>query len=523
MQEDIELKDTQEINNIATTNVSAEMMFVGSLFRQVDLYVTYGNFVRSKYDFSDPVVRFFYDNLETYYVTFSQTVDETKFNVYMSQSTERLEKYKKYKGWKTVEQYMKLADETDCKNYFELVKKFSLLREYERNGYPIDKILSHKNFDKMLAGDIYRIIRVKADKIHTVINAGEEAVELTKGTASHLKRYLSIPDMGLEMPWEILNEMFRGCRLGKVVFNGFLSNAGKSRNLMFLAAYITLVKNEKFLLLSNEMDAEDLENCLITTVVNNECFQELHGIKMYKPEREIVLGVYRDREGNIIRRKTDDEGHWTESVEDYECRLLAESEEYNNILRVAEWIDRNKAGKLMFKDVSSDYSDTVLEFEFRKAKMIYDVKYCAYDTLKGYRTDDWSTIKQTATKIKELMGELKMFCWSVFQLTDETVFTDIFSLSSNNIANAKQIKHIADHLMLGKALKREDYHKYQYIANDDWGDPVPNELNLSKEYFALVVDKNRGGNKKFLPVMEINLDYNIWHEVGYLVKKNSVE
>ena len=358
--------------NLSTVNVPAEICFVGSLLKNTDLFVTYGNFVRSKYDFSDPVCKFLYDSLETYYLTYSQTVDETKMNVFMSQNQERLDKYKKYKGWKTVKQYMDLADENDCKQYFELVKKFSLLREYERNGYPIDKIIGNKNFDKMTAGDIYRIIRVKADKIHTVINAGEEAVELTRDTSSHILKYLSVPDMGLEMPWSILNEMFRGCRAGKVVFNGFLSNAGKSRNLMLLAAYITLVKNEKFLLLSNEMDEEDLENCLITTVLNNKCFQDLHGVVMNKPEREIVLGVYRDKDGNIIRRKIDDNGQWTETIEEYEQRLKDESDEFNNVLKVTEWIDRNKAGKLMFKDVSSDYSDTVLEFEFRKAKMIYD-------------------------------------------------------------------------------------------------------------------------------------------------------
>lgn len=507
--------------NISTVNVQAEICFLGALLKSTDLFVTYGSFVRSKYDFSDPVVKFFYDSFEIYYLKFSQDIDETKVNTFMSQNPERLETYKKYKGWKTIKQFMDLADENDCRNYFDIVKKYSLLREYERNGYPINKILKNKNFEKMTAGDIYRIIRVQADKIHTIINVGADAVELTHNTSSHIKKYLSVPDMGLEMPWPILNEMFRGCRQGKVVFNGFLSNAGKSRNLMLLAAYITLVKNEKFLLLSNEMDEEDLENCLITTVVNNKYFQDLHGVHMKKPEREIVLGVYRDRNNEIIRRKINEEdGTWIETEEEFEQRLLNESDEFNNILKVTEWIDRNKEGKLLFKDVSSDYSDTTLEFEFRKAKMVSDIKYCAYDTLKGFRTDEWSTIKQTATKIKELMGELKMFCWSVFQLTDETVFTDIFNLSSNNIANAKQIKHVADHLMIGKALRREDYHKYQYVSPDDWGDPVPNDLDLSKEYFAIVVDKNRGGNKKFVPLLEINLDYNVWNECGYLIKKS---
>ena len=149
--------------------------------------------------------------------------------------------------------------------------------------------------------------------------------------------------------------------------------------------------------------------------------------------------------------------------------------------------------------------------------MVYN---CAYDTMKGYRTDEWSTLKQTATKIKELMKELHMFCWSVFQLVDETVFTDVFELSSNNIANAKQMKHVVDVLMIGKAIRKNDYHKYQYISfDDDWGEPTECDLDHSKEYFAIVVDKNRGGNKKYIPLFEINLDYNVWDEVGYLVKK----
>lgn len=87
-----------------------------------------------------------------------------------------------------------------------------------RNGYPVDKILAHKNFDKMTANDIYRVIRAKADKIHTVINAGEEAVELTKGNADQIKRYLKKPNFGLPYPWPMYNEFFLGMREGKNAF-----------------------------------------------------------------------------------------------------------------------------------------------------------------------------------------------------------------------------------------------------------------------------------------------------------------
>lgn len=503
----------------STSNIQNEILLVGSLYKCPDLFVSYGNFMRSQYDFSDEATKFFYDMFEMMYTTFSQTVEESKVNIFMSQDDDRLRKYKRYKGWQTISSWMELADQDDFKNYYNTVKKYSLVREYERNGYPVKRIVEHRNFEKWTPQDIYRIIRSKADKINTVINANEESVELTKGTAKQVESLLIAPDMGLATPWELLNEMLRGCSLGKVYFNGFNSNEGKSRNLMQLAAYITLVLGEKFLLLSNEMTAEDLQNCLITTVINNECFKELHGVDITKCEKEIVLGLYRDSEGNFITRKTDNDGNFIESEEDYVIRVYKESEEYRKVQEVSNWIDRNKEGRLFFKDVGSDYSDETLEFEFRKHKMVYGIKYCGYDTMKGFRTDEWGVLKQSATRLKEVMKELHMFCWAVFQLTDESQFLDVFDLTSNAIANSKGMKHVVDVLMLGKKIKPEEYKKYKYMPiDDDWGEPHECNLKDDKTYFAIKIDKNRRGAKNYIPLFEINLDLNTWNNVGYLLK-----
>jgi hypothetical protein len=284
-------------------------------------------------------------------------------------------------------------------------------------------------------------------------------------------------------------------------------------------AYLTLIKEEKFLLLSSEMDEDDLRSCLITTVINNKCFKEIHGIDIFKPERELVLGVYRDINGDIIERAVDENGGFNETSEEYVERVAKISPEYNRIMEIGKWIDSKRDRQIFFKDVGSDYSDATLEFEFRKHSVVYGVKYSGYDTMKGHGTDDWQTVKQTATRIKELMKELNMFNWSVFQLTDDTVFTDIFSLSSNNIANAKQVKHVADMLMIGKRLEKNEYHKYQYVSDDCWGEPLKYDLDLSRTYFGVKVDKNRGGSKSVIPLWQIDLDLNTWEEVGYLVKK----
>ena len=509
----------EAVERKSVTNIQSEMMFIGALYKQPDLYVSYGGYMRSQYDFSDEACKFFYDMFEIMYKTFTQTIEEDKVNMFMSQSDERLRTYKRYKGWKTISSWMQVADCDDFKKYYNLVKKYSLVREYDRNGYPVQRILNHRLFEKWEAKDIYRVIRSQADKINTVISAGEDSVLLNSGVESQVESFLSKPDLGIPLPWAILNKMFRGCRLGKVIFNGFLSNEGKSRNMMLLIAYIVLAMDEKFLLLSNEMDEDDLRNCLVVTVINNKCFKELHGIDIEKPEEEIVLGIYRDNNGNGVERKTNENGDFIETEEEYKHRVATTSDEFQKVMQVAKWVDQKRQGKLYFKDVGSDYSDSALEFEFRKHRMLYDVKYCGYDTLKGYRIDDWQTVKQTATKIKELMKEIHMFCFSVFQLTDDTVYTDIFQLSSNNIANAKQIKHVADILMLGKRLHPDEYYKYQYISISDWGEPQAHDLKKDKTYFCIKVDKNRGGNKNVIPIFEINLDLNTWDEIGYVIKR----
>ena len=148
------------------------------------------------------------------------------------------------------------------------------------------------------------------------------------------------------------------------------------------------------------------------------------------------------------------------------------------------------------------------------------IKYFVYDTLKGYRDESWNILKQTATMLSDLMGELNCYLWADIQLTDDSVYTNIFDFSSNNIAGAKQMKHVLDYLILGKRLDKQEYHKYKIVPNDTacWGTKSELDLDLHKVYYGLKIDKNRGGEKDKIPVVEVDLNKNIWKELGYLIK-----
>ena len=69
------------------------------------------------------------------YQTRTQVFNRSVISTYMAEDQERLSLYKKYGGWKTLEDWMNLAVVDNFQGYFEVLKKFSLLREYQRNGF----------------------------------------------------------------------------------------------------------------------------------------------------------------------------------------------------------------------------------------------------------------------------------------------------------------------------------------------------------------------------------------------------
>lgn len=510
--------------NIDKKNVQAELLFVGSFYKSPELYLTYGGTTKSKYDLSDNATRFFYDLFEDYYLTFSQDFSENKMNNFATQNMERLKSYREYGGWKTIRSMMELSDPNDFKNIYNTVKKYSLIREYDRNGFPADKILAHKKFQHLTPNDIYRLMRSKADKINTDINVIDEPIIMTKDIQKTIDNYLVAPQFGTEIHWKGYNDFFRGLLPGHVLFQGFLANEGKSRNIVNLIAYVVLVKKQRFMLLSNEMTYSAILNCFITTVICGEEYRPLHGIDIKKPEKEITMGLYRDdKTGEFITRKCNANGEFTESEEDYKARIRATTE-YQKVAQIAEWVENQIDGKFYYTDITSDYSEEAIELEMRRAKILYKCNHVALDTLKAYGEERWEQVKKLATKVTEITKELGLFTVASFQLTDDSLFCDIFDLSSNNISAAKGIKHPADLLVLGKKIAPDEYHKYQYEPYDDelsdsWGEPTLQDLHPEKFYFGIKIDKNRLGERNKVLLFQYNLNFNEWKNIGLLHKR----
>lgn len=505
------------------SNKQVEVRFVGSIYYNPELLVDYSYYMKSKYDFADDATRFFYDCADLMYKTFS--VEFTKSNIisFMSQDANRLKLYKLYGGYKTLDTWINVLSaktEQDVHICFDIIKKYSLIREYERFGYNIEFILSNKKFDTMTPFDVYRTIRGRADKIHTVIMGDNEMEILNSKLSTLIDGCIDIPAQGFEIPFPILNEVFMGMQKKTIMAVGALSNTGKSRLMIKLVAYATLVLKKKTLVLLNEMPVEKMRKALLTTVINNPEYKALHGIDIDKPEREIVMGQYRDRNGEFIERRRDAKGNPLETKEEFLQRIKENSDEYHKVHAVAKWIEEQNQGLIYVKDISSDYSDQVLEFEIKKAVLTRGVELWFYDTCKNEAIGEWSSFKITVTKLSELCKPLNVFGYLSMQLNDETNAIDPENMNSSCIAEAKQTKHVLDSLIMIKPIKPEKYGYYSYTKrnSEDWGSDVKGcrlTPRKGKQYYGFVVDKNRSGIKTRL-IFEVDLNRNIWTELGEL-------
>ena len=508
-------------------NVPNEMMFVGALFKKPDLYVEYERFIKSKYYFTDPVCKFFYEEGFSIYKNRTQIFNEAAIQLYMNEDKDRYSTYKNYGGFKVIETWMDLAQLEDVQNYFDVLQKFALIREFERRGFDTSWYRKSKKFDSMTPKQFYFNVKKTVDDIHTNISGDPDVETLNTSVTEMVNQYLDKPAMGELTPFFSFNDLFRGLRTGTAMGVGMTSNSGKTRFMTKLIAHLAFVRKEKCLVMLNEMSVEDIRLALLTTCINNQEFINIHHVEHKKDERELALGIYRDNTGEIIYRERDDiSGEFIESHEDYIKRLLNTSLDYAKVRAVADWVEKQIDNKIFVIDVSTGYTDKDLDAYVRKAVTTKSIRYFFYDTLKNElgTIGEWAALKQTTTKLAEIAKNLHVFIFCSLQLTDDVNHIDPLDLNSMNIAASKGLKTVLTTLTLWKEIDKRQYNKYYYIptGTEDWGKQKEQDLMEDDDYnvrhYSCVVDKNRAGAKAKL-LFSVDLNKNVWREEGRLFKK----
>lgn len=249
------------------------MLVVGSFYKNPNLLLDYAEKIRSKYDFREETARFLYNSI---YELFEQhtngNIDEVKINIYMNQDEERQQRYKQIGGYNFISRLEKIADLDDFPTYYDNLKKYSLLRELDVKGFPLQKVMSSKDFHRMTAEDVVKGLEYTILTISTEVGGAEESVILGKDIKKVRQSWKEKPDFGKPIPFAIFNSLIRGLRLTKFNLLGMHSGCGKSRITSYIIAYLGLKLKEKVLVLVNEQEKDEWDAMLLSAVINNPVF-----------------------------------------------------------------------------------------------------------------------------------------------------------------------------------------------------------------------------------------------------------
>lgn len=463
-------------------DVNTEMRVVGCLFNDPDLLLDYGDLIVPKYDFYHDTARFLYVSIYELYQYHGNKINEAKINIYMNQDDTRKKKYKKIGGYQFIERLMKAIDDTsEFEKYYNDLKKYSLLRELERKGFPAKKIFEKNNFHKVTPQQILDGMEYQIHTIGTKIGGVEESIRLGADLPSVYEEWKKTPDFGIEIPFPIINMLIRGWRKRKLNLLGLHSGTGKSRITSKIAIHVGIKLKKPLLIMVNEQDKDEWDAMLLSGVINNPEY----GFNDYRDsvkidETKIVTGTCSPEEDEICKR-------------------------------AAQWIADNTQ---IYWVMLNRYDHNTLKREIKRHKL-RGCDYFIYDTLKSPDLD-WQSFVKTGDMLKNACNEFDMGGWATFQLTDDSLFSEV--LTSQAIASGKHIKHIADGLFMARPLFDHEYDEYEILyPADEFNDERIEKLDETKKYYIWFMDKNRGGRDKDRICIRVDKGRNLWQEEGYLV------
>ena len=403
------------------------------------------------------------------------------------------------------------------KIYTELRKLFIIRKAYsetpEKNIQDkIVEITEYELYNKMSSEEVESTIeQVKITQKFKQSVLSDNLVNFLESGENELAN-------GLDYPFPIITEVFKGIRKGETMAFAMPSNSGKSRLTTDLAAYTALIHKKKVLVISNEMSEEKMKLCLITTIINNPEIQKIHGQEVKISEGELL--EFKFRPDNKKDAKLDENGYIMkeqgETQKQFVKRLTTISSEFNKAIKAIEWASKQINNSIYFINITDHTND-----ELKKVIINYyykeHIEYVFYDTLKT-DTDNIGNpeeIKKTATILSNLAQNFNIFICSSLQLAESQ--TSPINLNVNDLAVSRTVKEVLDTLCLFKQISRDNLDEYEYSLKEV--DTKFFDLEKSEDpdvrYYACVVDKNRAGAKPKL-VFKLNLAYNSWEELGYL-------
>lgn len=408
----------------------------------------------TKFDFYKPLQQMVFYAIFNLGMSGAQKITPQDVDSYIKTFTSQYDYYTVNNGYEFVVQCAKTTEESDgsqFERYYNIVKKFSILRDLEKIGIdttrfydPSDILNSQKQLDKLnntKASDIIQSVReslVTIENSHIGKDDGSGCHKIGDGMMKLIESLRDNPEVGLPINGNILNFATRGARLGKFYLYSAPSGEGKTRFLVSNACSLSLPRldesGEKVDMVGGPDGSQYRKVCYITTEQQLDEIQTM--VMAYVSgvnEQTILLGKYTDEEWGRIQKAQ-------QIISEYQDNLIVDCIPDPSIemvkSRLTKYIVQDHVDYIFYDYI---FSSPGLVNEFAGSDLREDV-----------------VLMMLSNSLKEIAATYNVFLMSATQLNDGWSKKVVGFRDQNCIRGSKAIADKIDVGLIGIKLRPEE-------------------------------------------------------------------
>lgn len=392
---------------------AAVMQVIGNIYNNPNLLDASDKYFFNEEDFPEDFHRIVFGSILNLHELGAKHIDKITINDYLKDKPKSLAIYEKFRGDEYLDRLSTLVQSSSFDYYYGRLKKFSLLRAYEKVGLDISEFYDYNNItdtkkkqtqeewlDRTNIEDIAALIddRITAIRLKYVDDFQNDSVAGGEGINDLIQRLMEAPEVGVPLYGNLINTVTRGARLRKFYLRSAASGYGKTRSMIADFCYIGCdeIWDEKFdawistglacpaIYITIEQDLEEIQTMMLAFLSNVN-------------EEHIVTGQYAPGELEKVRHAAEVIGRSPVYIEELHDFSLQDVE--NVIKRNIRQHDCNY--------VFFDYVATSM-------KILAEVSGAS-----GVRLREDNILFMMSTRLKDICNEYGVFIESATQLNGE--------------------------------------------------------------------------------------------------------
>lgn len=449
-----------------------ECNFVLSLYLDPDLIPDYKNVVNGE-DVITEDGQFYYGLAKGMYDAGFHTFDHMAIYSYLSGKKALKDGFDRRGGMATVNEITELLSLSNVPKYYDDLCKSNLLVRLDKAGFNVGVNLD--KFSSMTAEEVYDYFEYQLANIGLGRIEKVKAEDLTTGYDKWIDEWDSGADIGFRVGSRMLNYQLVGVHKKNLLLH--LAGIGMGKTTSAIAWYILpTIETQDVCIIANEQDVSAWRQMILATVLFNKV-----GYPKGFDRHKMLIGKYTEEQREAMRK-------------------------------AVKWLEE-QPGRIQFIE-TQDYSVMSIKKIMSKwAKR--GISLFIVDTLKPLNDASdkaWGEFSEVAKELFLQSKKLDVAVVATCQLSPDAMSRRYLDLTC--IAKAKAIAETASTVVMFRPLTKEEREKVKPYSFENKIKKVT-DLDPDKDYIMVFVPKNRYGNVTPQIIMERNMSFNTYKDIGW--------